>query len=414
MTRGDGIVTRLDRLPVLVALATAALAAALTLRSLEGKTFLYGDLQHFFAFAEVAFTPEHFNYYASVSDQSYTYAHLPLFPMLLAPLQRVFDTQGWDRILAVKVIVHAFEVATAGVLLLLARRQGLSRPLALGIGILWLFTPWVFEAGALNGHASSVAAFFLVAAALRLRIPWQAGGLVGLSVVTRSEFVLPALVLSGYYARRGPKPFAGYAAGGSAIGALIVGPFLIRDAAAVHWAVVGHLQNRGDGLPVFWGFARAFGVEMPDGLRGPRDWPMLVVLASAPLVGWLSHDPRWGMFRMSVAYFFVLMLGHGRYYILPLTAGLMLAARPRVVAWLIPVYVVEFVLPLTRPVLWVVRAAGALVLGLWPLIRRWWRSPAYLATEVKDSREKQDGASGDTERQTGLNGAKRLCGRPPE
>lgn len=342
---------------------------ALTLRALEGKTFLYGDLQHFFAFAEVLYTPDHFNYYAVVADQNYTYAHLPLFPMLLAPLQRVFDAQGWDRILAVKVIVHAFEVATAGLFMLLAHRQGLSRPLAVGIGTLWLFTPWAFEAGALNGHASAVAGFFLVASVLRLGVPWQAGALIGLSVVTRSEFIVPALVLGGYYVRGGRRSLAAYAAGGLAIGALIVGPFLIRDAAAVHWAVVGHLQDRGDGLPVIWGFTRAFSVEMPDGLRGPLDWPMLVVVASAPLVGWLSHDPRWGMFRASLAYAFVLLLGHGRYYVLPLTTGLIVAARPRVVAWLIPVYLVEFVLPLTRPVLWVARTVATLVLALWPLVR---------------------------------------------
>ena len=364
----SAVAARLDRPPILVALGLAALALALTLRAFEGKTFLYGDLQHFFAFAEVLYTPEHFNYYASVADESFTYAHLPLFPMLLAPLQRIFDAQGWDRILAVKVLVHAFEVATAGLLILLARRQGLSRLLALGIGIIWLFTPWIFEAGALNGHASAVAAFFLVGAVLRLGVPWQAGALIGLSVVTRSEFVLPALVLGGFYARSGRGLFVSYAAGALGICALVVGPFLLRDAAAVHWAVVGHLQNRGDGLPVFWGFTRAFGVEMPDWLRGPQDWPMLVVLASAPVVGWLSRDPRWGMFRVSLAYAFALMLGHGRYYVLPVTAGLIVAARPRVVAWLIPVYLVEFVLPLTRPVLWIVRTVAVLVLASWPLV----------------------------------------------
>lgn len=371
MTRINVAVARLDRLPILATIGAAALAVALTLRSLEGKTFLYGDLQHFFAFAEVLFTPEHFNYYASVSDQKFTYAHLPLFPMLLAPLQRIFDAQGWDRILAVKVIVHVFEVAAAWLFMLLARHQGLSRPLSLGIGGLWLFAPWVFEAGALNGHASAVAAFFLVAAVLRIRVPWQAGVLIGMSVVTRSEFVLPALVLSGYYARLGLQGVAAYAAGAAATGALVVGPYLIRDAAAVHWAVVGHLQSRGDGLPVFWGFTRAFSVEMPEALRGPQDWPMLVVLASAPLVGWLSRDLRWGMFRTSVAYAFALMLGHGRYYVLPLATGLILAARPRAVVWLVPVYVAEFVLPLTRPVLWVVRTIAALVLAFWPLARLW-------------------------------------------
>lgn len=369
VTRIDAVAARFDRLPVLASLGAAALAVALTLRSLEGKTFLYGDLQHFFAFAEVLYTPEHFNYYASVSDQSFTYAHLPLFPMLLAPLQRVFDGLGWDRILAVKVIVHIFEVAAAWLFIVLARRHGLSRPMSLGIGVLWLFTPWVFEAGALNGHASAVAAFFLVAAVVRLGIAWQAGALIGLSVVTRSEFVLPGLVLAGYYARYGLRPIAAFAAGAAAIGVLVVGPFLIRDAAAVHWAVVGHLQDRGDGLPVFWGFTRAFGLEMPDAFRGPQDWPMLAVVATAPLVGWLSRDPRWGMFRTALAYAFALMLGHGRYYVLPVTTGLILAARPRVVAWLVPIYLVEFVLPISRPVLWVIRTPVALVVALRPLVR---------------------------------------------
>jgi len=370
MTRVDAVVARLDRLPVLALLGVAALAVALTLRSLEGKTFLYGDLQHFFAFADVLYTPDHFNYYASVSDQNYTYAHLPLFPMLLAPLQRAFDALGWDRILAVKVIVHVCEVATAWLLTLLARRQGLSRPLALGIGILWLFTPWVFEAGALNGHASAVAAFFLVAAVLRLKTPWQAGVLVGLSVVTRSEFVLPALVLCGYYARQGTRPFAAYAAGGTAIGALIVGPYLIRDAAAVHWAVIGHLQDRGDGLPVIRGVMRTLTGDMPDNLKGPQDWAFLVVFATAPMFGWLSRDPRWGVFRASLLYGFALTLGHGRYYVLPFTAGLIVAARPGRAVWLIPFYVTEFLLPLTRDLLWVVRSVAVLVLALWPLLKR--------------------------------------------
>ena len=370
MTRIHAVAARLDRTPLLVALGAAALAAALTLRSLEGKTFLYGDLQHFFAFAEVLYTPDHVNYYASVSDQTFTYAHLPLFPMLLAPLQRIFDAQGWDRILAVKVIVHIFEVATAWLFVLLARRQGLSRPLALGVGVLWVFTPWVFEAGALNGHASAVAAFFLVAAALRIGVPWQAGALIGLSVVTRSEFVIPALALVGYYARQGRRLLAGYALGAAAIGALIVGPFLIRDAAAVHWAVVGHLQDRGDGLPVIRGVMRTFTGDMPDILKGPQDWALLTAVVAAPVVGLLSRDPHWSVFRASLLYGFALMLGHGRYYVLPFTAGLVVAARPGRLVWLIPFYVVEFMLPLTRDLLWVMRSGGALLLALWPWLRR--------------------------------------------
>ena len=110
--------------------------------------------------------------------------------------------------------------------------------------------------------------------------------------------------------------------------------------------------------------------DMPDNLKGPQDWAFLVVLAAAPMFGWLSRDPRWGVFRTSLLYGFALTLGHGRYYVLPFTAGLIVAARPGRAVWLIPFYVTEFLLPLTRDLLWVVRSVAVLVLALWPLLKR--------------------------------------------
>ncbi len=389
----------LDRRAFLIPAGLLALGAALAPRALDGKTFLYGDVQHFFAFAETLFTARHFDYYASVADQAFTYAHLPLFPMLLAPVQRLFDALELDRILAVKVLVHTFEVGAAGLLIVLARRQGLRPLLALALGALWLYTPWVYEAGAGNGHAPAVAAFFLLAAVLRLGVPWQAGALMALSVLVRSEFVVPALAFAGWYARAarrpgaedgqtdgqtngaaarwrwdagaGLRPLGAYTGAAVAVGAAVLGPYLVRDAGAVHWAVVGHLQDRGDALPVLRGITRTFTGATPDVLRGPQDWAMLAALAAAPVVGLLHRDPRWAAFRAALLYALALTLGHGRYFVLPLTTGLIVAARPRAAAWLIPVYLVEFVLPLAPNPLWVVRAAGALAVFLWPLHRRW-------------------------------------------
>ena len=137
----------------------------------------------------------------------------------------------------------------------------------------------------------------------------------------------------------------------------------------MHWAVVGHLQDRGDGLPVIRGVMRTFTGDMPDNLKGPQDWALLAVLAAAPAFGWLSRDPRWGMFRASLLYGFALTLGHGRYYVLPFTAGLIVAAHPGRLVWLIPVYVVEFLLPLTRDLLWVMRSGAVFMLALWPMLK---------------------------------------------
>ena len=351
-------------------LAALMLGLAMWLRAAEGKTHLYSDLQHFYRFAEVLYTSRHFDYYASVADQSYTYAHLPLFPMLLAPLYRLYVALDWDPVLAVKTLVHVFDVATAGLLLLLARRNGLMGIMALGVGALWLFAPWVFEAGARNGHAASVAACFLVAALLRRHVPWQAGVLVALAVTTRTEFMVAGLALAGVYLRRGPRAAAGYALGALAVGGAIVGPYLVRDPAALHWGVIGHLQGRGDGLPVLRGFIEGFTGQFPDALGGPQDWAMPVAAVAALLIGLLVRDPLAATFKATLPYALALMLGHGRYFVLPLVAGLAYGAAPGRWPWLLPAYVFEFFLPVPRDPRWIIRTLGILAFFLWPLIRR--------------------------------------------
>ena len=354
-------------------IAVVGISIGLAARVTEAKTFLYADLQHFYRFAEVAFTSAHIDYYASVADQTFTYAHLPLFPMLLAPFYRLGALAGWEPIFVVKGLVHGFELSTVGLLVLYARRQAIPIVFATILGLTWLSAPWVFEAGALNAHVTAVAAFFLVAAVIRRDVPWQAGVLMALATTTRSEFIIAALAMAGWQTRHSVRDGLLYSAGATAVGGIIVGPYLLYDAAALHWGVLGHLQGRGDGLPVIRGFLEVFTGRFPQIFEGSQDWAMPLATAMAPIVGWASRDHSLGLLRASFLYAAALTLGHSRYFVLPLTVGIMAASTPTRWPWIPVVFLIEFVLPVARNERWIIRAVAIAAAFLWPL-RRWMRS----------------------------------------
>ena len=345
------------------------LTASLWIRALEAQSHIFWDLEHFYQFAETLFTADHFNYYASVVNQTYTYAHLPLFPLLLAPVQRLYGAIGWEPVIAVKTLVYIFDVATAVLLFMLARCNRLSLASALFIASFWLLSPWLFEASALNGHVTSVAAFFLTAALLRRSVPWQAGALLALAVATRSEFLMAAFALAGLYARSGVRPAAGYLSGFGVVIGLIVGPFLVRHPAGLYWSVVGHLQGRGEGLPVMRAFIEAATGAFPDELAGPQTWAMPVALIASFAIGWFVSDPRTAVFKASLAYALALTVGHGRYFVLPVVAGLACVARPGIWGWPLAIYVFEFFIPMNIQPRWIIRALAIAFFFAWPLLR---------------------------------------------
>ena len=371
-----------DSRAIALLIASLGIALSLVARALEAKTFLYADLQHFFGFAEVAFTPAHLDYYAAYADQTYTYAHLPLFPLLLAPFHRAALQFGWEPIFMVKGLVHTFEVATFVLITVYARRQHVPAVPATLLGLAWFAAPWQFEASALNGHVTSVAAFFLVAAILRRQVAWQAGALLALATCTRTEFAIAGLALGGWYARRDFRSGLTYAAAGLGVAAVIVGPYLLRDAAALHWGVLGHLQGRGDGLPVLRGLLQPLTGAFPAALEGPQDWAMRVAVVLAPLVGWASRDLGLGLLRASALYALALMLGHGRYFVLPLTAGVIAAATPARWPWAFAVYFLEFVAPIPRDVRWIVRTLAIALLLAWTPLRAFWNRRPLLAPSL--------------------------------
>ena len=348
----------------------AVLAVALRMRVLEAQNHILYDLQHFYRFAETLFTSDHLNYYASVVTQPFTYAHLPLFPLLLAPVLRLYDAFGWEPVLAIKTLVYTFDLATALLLFVLARRNRLPAAGALLIAGLWLLSPWVLEAGAVNGHVTSVGAFFLVAALLRFRVPWQAGVLLALAVTARSEFVIAALALAGVFARRGAGAAAGYVGGFGVVAGLIVGPFLLVDRYALYWAVVGHLQGRGDGLPVVRAFVETATGTFPDALSGPQTWVMPGVLLGAFAIGWFVSEPAAAVFKATILYVLALTVVHNRYFVLPVAAGLAYAARPGIWGWPLVVYLVEHYVVLPTNTRWMIRALAVALFFFWPLLRR--------------------------------------------
>lgn len=353
-------------------LGVIGLTIALDARIGQITTHVYYDLKHFFEFAEAAFSPSHFDYYAAVANRAYTYAHLPLFPLLLAPFHRLALHVGWEPIVMVKGLVHAFEVATVVLIAVYGRRQGVPAVPAMLLGLAWLAAPWQFEASALNGHVTSVAAFFLLAAVLRRDIPWQAGALTALASTTRTEFLIAALALAGWYARRGLRPGLTYAAGGLGVGAVIVGPYLLRDAAALHWGVVGHLQGRGDGLLALHGILPPLTGGLPEALKGPQDWAMPTAVVLAAGVGWASRDQGLGLLRASLLYVLALTLGHGRYFVFPLTAGIVAAATPARWPWAAVVFLLEFAVPIPHGVRWIIRIFAIVALFAWNPLRAHW------------------------------------------
>ena len=81
---------------------------SLSIRIRLVDSYHVGDLMHFFSFAETLFGPNHFDYYAREleSGAAFTYAHLPLFPYMLAPILAITQGLGYPDIWAIKSLVY--------------------------------------------------------------------------------------------------------------------------------------------------------------------------------------------------------------------------------------------------------------------------------------------------------------------
>lgn len=316
---------------------------SLSIRIRLVDSYHVGDLMHFFSFAETLFGPNHFDYYAREleSGAAFTYAHLPLFPYMLAPILAITQGLGYPDIWAIKSLVYFADIAVAVVLYILAMRNGLKEIQALVVAAMWLFCPWVIDSSAMQGHAVSFAVLFSMLGLISDRRGWLAGVWWGLAVATRSEFLFPAMLIGLQYAIHRRDSFRSFAIGGSAVFIVIVLPYLIRDFSGVTWAVFGHLQGRGDGLPIIWAFTRLTGLDMPDVLRGSFDWGIRVFVPLSIVIASFENDSHKAFFKVGLIFALSMMVVHSRYLLMPFAAGLAYGARPKLFMLTVLVYIFE-------------------------------------------------------------------------
>ena len=99
---------------ILVAMAMIGLSAvALSIRLPQLDRSLTEDLDHFYSFTDMMFSGGHFDYYATVAQREFTYAHLPLLPYLLAPLMWAFRQAGQPDLYSVKALIYAADLGPA-------------------------------------------------------------------------------------------------------------------------------------------------------------------------------------------------------------------------------------------------------------------------------------------------------------
>ena len=353
---------------ILVAMAMIGLSAiALSIRLPQLGRSLTEDLDHFYAFTDVMFSRGHFNYYATVAQREFTYAHLPLLPYLLAPLLWAFRQAGQPDLYSVKALIYAADLGAGVVLYLIARQNGLWRASSLAVAAMWLFSPWVIEAGAQQGHAASVAALFALMAILTGRVGWRAGLFWALAVATRTEFVIPAVAASLHYAYHRRRELQSFLIGAGAVFVVVVLPYAIRDLGALWWAIFGHLQGRGDGLRSLRGLFRLAGQPYPEILKGSFEWALRFAAPIAILLGIPDRDLLRSLLRVALVFALTLTVVHSRYLVMPFSLGLAYGSRPTLIWYLVAWFVVENA-KFVGDAVWVVRIVVLLALLIGPLL----------------------------------------------
>lgn len=324
---------------VLAIVLIAGLALLVRFKRIDESLTL--DVKHFIAFAEMLFTRGHFDYYAAVNGNEFTYAHLPLFPHILAPVLRLFRALGLEDPHAVKVVAYAADVGASVCLYLLVRRHGIARLPALAVMTMWLFHPRVMDASVGQAHVVSLAVLFMFLALLREKHPWQAGAFWALAVATRTEFVFLAAAATLHYGFHRRSQLPTFLLGAGAVFAVFVLPYVIRDFEALRWGVYGHLRGRGDGLPLLRAVYDLFGWSFPEALRGPNDWVIRLAPPLAILLTVRDRNYHRVLFFVSLVFVLSLMIVHARYLVMPLSLAAVYATRPALIWYFVAWYAID-------------------------------------------------------------------------
>ena len=317
-----------------------------------------------------------FGYYHNYRPQTHLYAHLPVFPMLMAPFYCLFENVAklptpWSA-----KLVSALAEMAAAVLIYSQARGRWKGGWGLIVAAAWLLSPLVAQAG---DHAVCVAAAFTVAALASLGRAWLCGILMGLGAASRNEAAFLALPLIVHFvARRELRESVAFLGAFSTTLAAIGMPFLLTDPEAMDYAMrqQPHRQAFGQ-LSILLAFLQPY---MPAGLASVlQQNPSLLAAAATLLSSLLAiRDGRVARVVLVVALVYILALPvvHERYMVPIYGCALFYAARHG------NPFVIAAVLAAIRPGSWApaVQAAFASALAVAGLLQldRPWRVPSGL------------------------------------
>lgn len=268
-----------------------------------------------------------FGYYHDYQPQTHVYAHLPVFPIMIAPFYWFFENVAklptpW----AAKLISALADMVVAVIIFHQARGRW-KGSWGLILAAVWLLSRRVVEA---DDHAVGAATAFTIAALASLQRAWLCGILMGLGAATRNEAAFLALPLMVHFtARRELRESVAFLGAFLTTLAVVGMPFVLTDPEAMDYAMRQQPQRQASGqLSSLLAFLQP---RLSAGLASLlRQNPGLLAVAVTLLASLLAmRDGRVArvMLVVALAYILALPVLHPRYTLPAYAVGLFYAAR---------------------------------------------------------------------------------------
>lgn len=268
-----------------------------------------------------------FRYYHDYRPQTYIFAHLPLFPLMVAPFYWVFENVArLPTVWAVKLVSALADMAVA-VLIYSQTRGRWKGSWGLIMAAAWMLSPLVAIS---NDRPVSAAAAFTVAALVSLRWGWLCGIMIALGVATRTEAAFLALPLILHFlAKRELREKVVFLGAFSTTLAVVALPFVLTDPEAIDFAMRLQGQRQASGHQAF--LLMLLQPHLPAGLasvlqHNPSYFPAAMILAASLLA---VRDGLVMRVTLLVATAHILSIPvlHPHYEVFFYAAGLLYAAR---------------------------------------------------------------------------------------
>lgn len=314
------------RHPILAVLLTAVLVAGLIQRWQIVKEFHAGDMNDLLSVAFTILGWPPFRYYHDYRPQTYIFAHLPLFPIMVAPFYWLFENvtklpTPW----AVKLVSALADVALA--LLVFSQTRERWRGIwGLVVAALVMLSPLVITS---NDRPVSAAAAFTVAALVCHRRDWLCGILIALGVATRTEaaFLALPLIIHFLVQRELQEKVVFLGAFATTLG-IVALPFVLTDPEAIDFAMRLQGQRQASGHQAV--LLMLLQPHLPEALgswlqRNPSYFPAAMVVAASLLA---ARDGRVMRVALLVATVHILSIPvlHPHYMVFCYAAGVLYSA----------------------------------------------------------------------------------------